>query len=193
MKVKLQVIHGNLKRRYIQITKNDNLRPVLTRVRQIIFDILFNHIDLTDAKILDVCCGSGILGIECVSRGAESVVFIDINNYAIKELKDNCRNLDIIHKCKFFNKNALVPPEGQPVDVVFIDLPYESSFLIKKMLRKLAESKWVNSETIVVIPMDKNYKHHLEEHYTIMKQKIIASTKILFLIKKPDANIVSEE
>ena len=89
MKIKLQIVAGYLKRRNIEVTKNDNVRPILTRVRQTIFDILYNYIDVKDKIALDVCCGTGILGIEFLSKSGAKVHFLDINKENIKELRTN--------------------------------------------------------------------------------------------------------
>lgn len=181
MKIKLKIISGYLKRHSIEITKNENLRPVLTRVRQTIFDILFNLIFIENTLIADICCGSGILGIESLSRGASKCHFFDINKKTIEELKKNCNNLSIFPSCKFWNKNALTPPMGEPLDIIFLDPPYESNFLIKKILRRFRDTKWINEKTILVISMDKKFKHNLLEEYNLLKETTISSSSIYFL------------
>jgi 16S rRNA (guanine966-N2)-methyltransferase len=183
MRIKLPIIAGSLKRRSIEIKKDENLRPVMTRVRQTMFDILFNLIDLENKRVLDVCCGSGILGVESISRGAEMAIFMDINKNAILELKQNCTRLEIFHKSKFYTVNALTPPKGEVVDVLFIDPPYESNFLIAKILRRLFDSKWINEATIIIIPMDRKFQHTLKESYNIIRSTEISSTNLMFLQK----------
>lgn len=193
MKIKLQIIGGSLKRRNIEVTKNENVRPILTRIRQTIFDILYNYIDVKDKVALDVCCGTGILGIEFLSKAGGKVHFLDINKDNIKELKTNTSKLDIFHKCDFIHENALTPPKGEFVDILFLDPPYKSGFLIRKILRRLNEKNWIGNETIIVIPMDKEYKHPLETEYNLFRETIIASTRIVFLTKlikeNPEENI----
>jgi 16S rRNA (guanine966-N2)-methyltransferase len=183
MKIKLQIIGGALKRRNILITKNDNVRPILTRIRQTIFDILYNYIDIRGKIALDVCCGTGILGIEFLSKAGERVHFLDINKENIKELKINTSKLEIFDKCKFINENALTPPKGEYVDILFLDPPYKSGFLIKKILRRLNEKNWIGEETIIVVPMDKEFKHPLAQEYNLFRETVIASTRIVFLTK----------
>jgi 16S rRNA (guanine966-N2)-methyltransferase len=184
MEIKLQILSGYLKRRNIKIKKNSEVRPVLTRIRQTIFDILYNYIDFDKKIALDVCCGTGILGLEFLSRGGKHSYFLDINKDNIDELKKNVSNLELEDKCTFFVKNALTPSIGKEMDVVFLDPPYKSNFLIKKILRRLNENKWLGTETVVIIPMDKNYNHKLDSDYNIFRTTIIASTNILFLTKQ---------
>jgi 16S rRNA (guanine966-N2)-methyltransferase len=181
MRIKLKIISGSMRGRIINITKKDNLRPVLTRVRQTIFDILFNYINIDKTKVLDVCCGSGIFGIESISRGSSKAYFLEINKHICEELKTNCINLGIFDKCKIYNKNALTPPTGEIMDIIFIDLPYTSNFLVTKIIRRLTEKQWIDENTIIILPLDKNFKHKLEEKYSILRQTIISSTIIFFL------------
>lgn len=192
MKIKLQIIGGYLKRRNIEVTKNENVRPILTRVRQTIFDVLYNYLDVKNTVALDVCCGTGILGIEFLSKGGDKVHFLDINKENIKELKLNTGKLDIYDKCNFILENALTPPKGQPVDVLFLDPPYESNFLIKKILRRLNEKNWIDLNTIIIIPMDKDYNHPLRTEYNVFRDMIISSTRILFLTKCENKEKISE-
>lgn len=192
MEIKLQILSGKFKRRNIKVKKNDGVRPVLTRIRQTIFDILYNYIDLNNTIGLDVCCGTGILGIEFLSRGGNHMYFLDINKDNIQQLKTNINTLELNNQCTFLVKNALIPSEGKNMDVIFIDPPYKSNFLIKKILRRLNENQWIGPETIIVIPMDKEYKHPLATEYNIFRTTIIASTQILFLTKKIIINNTSE-
>jgi 16S rRNA (guanine966-N2)-methyltransferase len=185
MKIKLQIIGGSLKRRNIEITKNENVRPILTRIRQTIFDVLYNYIDIKDKVALDVCCGTGILGIEFLSKAGGKVHFLDINKDNIKELRTNTTKLGIYDKCKFILENALTPPKGEAVDILFLDPPYKSGFLIRKMLRRLNEKNWIGSETIIVIPMDKDYNHPLASDYNLFREFTVASTRVVFLTLLP--------
>lgn len=189
MRVKLQIISGRLRRRYLFITKNPELRPVLTRVRQTTFDILFNLVDMNNALVLDACCGSGILGIESISRGSSKVFFFDINKSTCEELKKNCINLGIFSQCKVFNRNILTPSNGIPVNLVFMDPPYSSSFLVSKMIRKLKEYNWINDSSIIVATISSDFKHRLSDEFLLVREVVIASTRVLFLKLKSSTSV----
>ena len=72
--------------------------------------------------------------------------------------------------------------------MLFLDPPYKSGFLIKKILRRLNEKNWIGEETIIVVPMDKEFKHPLGEEYNLFRETVIASTRIVFLTKRPKSN-----
>lgn len=179
MKISLTVISGSLKSRKVQITKNTDLRPMLTRARSTIFNILFNLIDLEDIVVLDVCAGSGILGIETLSRNAQKVHFFDISKTACKELDLNLQNLNLREKSQIYQINIfhILENKYNPADLIFLDLPYKSSFLIPKILNKLEEKNWINDETLLVIATDKKDK---SVAINIIKETIVSNTKILF-------------
>lgn len=183
MRIKLKIINGFLKNRNIFITKNTETRPVMNRVRQNVFDILNNIIDFENSKVLDICCGSGILGIECISRGSQKCYFIDSSEKAIKELKKNFEILDIFPLGAFFYKNIFHINKGEEVDLIFIDLPYNSGFLVKKILKKIFIKNWLGLKTLVIILINK--KENFEDNsFEILREKIISNKKILFLKKK---------
>jgi len=73
----------------------------------------------------------------------------------------------------------------ESLNIIFLDPPYESNFLIKKILRRFRDTNWMNEETIIVISMDKKFKHNLLEEYNLLKHTIISSTSLLFLQLKP--------
>lgn len=73
----------------------------------------------------------------------------------------------------------------ESLNIIFLDPPYESNFLIKKILRRFRDTNWMNGETIIVISMDKKFKHNLLEEYNLLKHTIISSTSLLFLQLKP--------
>ena len=104
----MRVISGSLKGRPINFLKNIDTRPLKDSVRENLFNVLY-HSNLIKTKIdrsniLDLYSGIGSFGIECISRGAKKVTFIeqDINATAI--LKKNLINLSIIDKSKIYNQ-----------------------------------------------------------------------------------------
>jgi len=75
--MKLRIISGELKGRLIDVPKSDLIRPTTDRVRETLFNILNNKINFENISVLDFYSGTGSLGIECISRGAESVNFVE--------------------------------------------------------------------------------------------------------------------
>ena len=87
----MRIISGSLKGKTISFLKNLNTRPLKDSVKENIFNILFHsnlfNVDMQNAHILDLYSGVGSFGIECISRGASKVVFIEENINTVKILK----------------------------------------------------------------------------------------------------------
>ena len=100
------------------------IRPTADRVKESLFNILFPKI--AGARVLDLFCGSGNLGIECLSRGAEFVHFNDISAESISVLK---KNLSRLKEENFSVSNldySLCLARERGFDLIFIDPPYKS-------------------------------------------------------------------
>ena len=103
----MRIISGSFKGRSIKFLKNSNTRPLKDSVRENIFNILeHSHTikpKIKNSNILDLYSGIGSFGIECISRGAKSITFVDQDVSATKILKENLTYLSIINKSKVFN------------------------------------------------------------------------------------------
>ena len=119
----MKILSGRYKGLSIVTSKNISYRPTQTRIRKSIFDILrpFKYL-----KVLDLYSGSGILGFESASRGAESITFVENNSFAVQMLiknKNNFKNSNILiarKKVEVFLKN-----NKQSYDLIFADPPYD--------------------------------------------------------------------
>lgn len=124
----MRVIAGRLKGRRIDAPKGARVRPTYDRVRESVFDILGPRVD--GARVLDLFAGSGALGIECLSRGAESVTFVERDRGVLGVLRANIEALGISASAVVVHGDAvrllagIVP--GGPFELVFVDPPYAS-------------------------------------------------------------------
>lgn len=106
----------------------DVTRPITDRAKQSLFDILSPRID--QARVLDCFSGTGSLGIECLSRGAASAIFIERDRAALARLRRNLKALRIdpsaatVLAGDAFRLAPALPPSTPPLDLVFLDPPY---------------------------------------------------------------------
>ena len=104
----MRIISGFLKGRSINFLKNANTRPLKDSVRESIFNILKHSnlikIKIKDSNVLDLYSGIGSFGIECISRGANKVTFVEKDFNAIKILKENLTRLSIVNKSEVYDK-----------------------------------------------------------------------------------------
>ena len=125
MKNQLRIIGGDWKRRQLPFASIDGLRPTPDRVRETLFNWLMW--DIQNAKVLDICAGSGALAFEALSRGAAEVIMIEPNHTQAKFLTDNLQLLKITNqraKLKVSTAQQALPSLKDEYDVVFLDPPY---------------------------------------------------------------------
>ncbi|MEM7439261.1 MAG: 16S rRNA (guanine(966)-N(2))-methyltransferase RsmD [Pseudomonadota bacterium] len=109
-----------------------HLRPTSDRVREAIFNLLQNGgygDPITGARVLDLFAGTGALGLEALSRGADYVLFVDDGAKSRALIRENIDTLRAIGPTKLFRRDAtrLGPAKGTPFDLVFLDPPYGKS------------------------------------------------------------------
>jgi len=127
-------------------------RPTIDKVRQAIFSALYSRIDFEGARVLDMFAGSGALGIESLSRGAEYAVFLEKNKKACEVIRQNIQN------CKFREISEILQIDfekyqsQEKFDIIFLDPPYHTN-LLQKALKKSID--FAHNETLIVCESDK--------------------------------------
>jgi 16S rRNA (guanine966-N2)-methyltransferase len=129
-------------------------RPTTDRVRESLFNVLAARIDFTGATVLDLYAGSGALGLEALSRGAASAVFVEADHRAAAVVAKNIASLGVEGATLRRGTVAAVLGAGtdRPVDLVVADPPYGvSDAEVSEMLTALANHNWTKSGTVVVV------------------------------------------
>lgn len=154
----VRIIGGEFRRRQISFVCADGLRPTPDRLRETLFNWLMG--DLLGAKVLDVCAGSGVLGFEALSRGADFCVFIEKNSAQFHCLKATAQALNIEHKSQLIHHDALAVLKGDVhtvfegcFDVVFVDPPYDSG-LYEPILNALITHQHISSSSLIYMEHD---------------------------------------
>lgn len=148
----MRIIAGKYKSRLIGAPKGVDLRPTSDRVKESLFGILGTRV--IDADVLDLFSGTGNLGIEALSRGAKSCVFVDTHPRCIAQIKENLKSLDIYEDVEVVLRDGFrymkdASDEGLIFGLVLLDPPYYIE-LIKKSLILLDGYNIINSSSIVV-------------------------------------------
>jgi 16S rRNA (guanine966-N2)-methyltransferase len=126
----VRIISGTFKGRRLTAPAGRATRPTADRIRESIFNILAGSI--RNRRVLDLFAGTGALGIEALSRGAGSAVFVDQARSALTAIRHNIRNLELDDRTRVIqwdirkNLNCLLS-EPKGFDLVFMDPPYETS------------------------------------------------------------------
>jgi 16S rRNA (guanine966-N2)-methyltransferase len=129
----VRIVGGSHKGARIYAPKGRDTRPTSDRVREAIFGILGS---VEDARVLDLFAGSGALGLEALSRGAETAVFVESDPGAVKTIERNLEKLGLEGRIVRADVRRYLPGESERYDVVFVDPPYE---LVESLRMSLAE------------------------------------------------------
>jgi len=139
MSNRLRIIAGSLGGRLIEVPE-EGTRPFADRVRQALFAVLEPR--LPGAHLLDLCAGSGAAGIEALSRGAASVLFVDLSRRAAEVIRRNLAGLDLVARAEVRVADAggsavSLAASGRVFDLVIADPPYDDLAVRRNILRAL--------------------------------------------------------
>lgn len=120
----MRVISGKYRSRILKSPKSDGVRPTTDRARETLFNVLNNLVDFKGIKVLDLFCGTGSFGIECLSRGAEFCTFVDMNTRTVEE---NIKMLKLESNSCIAKNDAVKYISSHDInsELVFADPPYE--------------------------------------------------------------------
>ena len=178
----MRITGGELNGRILGTVNGWNVRPTSSKVRQAVFNIIGN--DLSGFRVIDFFAGSGIMGIEALSRGAEWALFIDNSNKSLDLIK---KNLSI---CGFGNKGFIIKgdiTEGIPehkkisnksIDFVFIDPPYKKD-IIPGVLESVVKNEIMADDSYIVTESMKHdtLPDKVGDFFSV-KTKLYGETKI---------------
>lgn len=175
----MRVIAGKYKGRKLEIPKT-TLRPTLDRTKETLFNILQTY--LPNARVLDLFAGSGNLGIEALSRGAEYCVFVDINKESAKVIKSNCEKCGCSVLSKVINLPYDIAIGGlkQKFDIIFADPPYHDGFYYD-ILKRLDKSDVLAKDAIIVLEHDtENYLPDTVGNISKYREKVMGKCTFSF-------------
>jgi 16S rRNA (guanine966-N2)-methyltransferase len=161
----VRVIGGEFRSRVLKSLPGLDVRPTPDRLREALFNVLAPRI--RNAAFLDVYAGTGAVGIEAMSRGAKSAIFIEHSRPAVSVIRENLRSLNLESRAQIRQGSAaaILPKLEQTWDIVFIDPPYRMEQEYERLLAILGEA--VPALTIV----QHAGRHQLAESYGRLERK----------------------
>lgn len=151
----MRIIAGSAGGLTLRAPKGHKTRPTADRVRESIFNILASRFALADVDVLDLFAGAGGLGIEALSRGARSAVFVDASPAALTSIRANLKTAKLLHRSRLIRARAptgvrMLEERDRRFRGVFLDPPYGDGW-VEKTLRRLARSPIVEPGTWLVV------------------------------------------
>ena len=150
----LRIIAGQWRGRKLTTPTGDTTRPTADRTRETLFSMLVSRLGSFEGlAVADLFAGSGALGLEALSRGAQSCVFVEQDAAAIRALRGNVANLQAQSQCDVRAGSVLaLGPAKAPLDLVMLDPPYGTGageVALDKLQRLgwIGEASWVSLET----------------------------------------------
>lgn len=150
----MRIIGGAWRGRALAAPPGEATRPTADRVRQALFDRLLHapwagRAAIEDASVLDVFAGTGALGLEALSRGAATAVFIERDRAALAALAANIAACGAEDRCRVVAGDACRPPPGRAATLVLLDPPYGQD-LLGSALPALQAAGWIAPDALVV-------------------------------------------
>ncbi|MBP2642195.1 MAG: methyltransferase [Firmicutes bacterium] len=149
----MRVITGSRRGLKLKTPKGLDIRPTSDRVKESVFNIIGNRVIGT--TVLDLFAGTGNLGIEALSRGAEKVIFTDQSSTSLNLTKANVSLAKFMDRAEFYRMGAVSAMEtfakkGIKFDLIFCDPPYNQG-LVMLVLKKLDEASLLSSDGLIVM------------------------------------------
>jgi 16S rRNA (guanine966-N2)-methyltransferase len=185
----MRIVGGKFRGKKIISPTHEGTRPTSDRTREMIFNILlhnpaFGSKVLLDKRVLDVFAGTGALGLEAYSRGAESVTFIEKDRETLSILRINVKAFDLPHMYILEqDATALRQKPSSPFDLVFLDPPYHQD-LVLPTLTQLMTHGWLSQNAVIVVEIAKNESPHLSPLLSLILERTSGAAKVLFCVLK---------
>ncbi len=179
----MRLVSGNYKGAKLFAPKGTNTRPTSDRVRESLFNVLSHGIEefsLENTRILDLFAGTGALGLEALSRGANYCLFVEEDADARGAIRRNIETVGAMGITKIFKRDATrlgeVGTYGE-FDILFADPPYEKG-LGEKALLSAQKGGWLKQNAICVLEERISADFKTPENFTILDERTYGDTVI---------------
>jgi 16S rRNA (guanine966-N2)-methyltransferase len=180
----MRIVGGRFRGKKLLAPTHEGTRPTSDRTRETIFNILLHnpafgpHV-LINKNVLDVFAGTGALGLEAYSRGAQSVTFIENDSRSKEVLKSNLINLKLLSTA-ILSINALsLGNSTTSYDLIFLDPPYHKGMVLPT-LQALHKGGWFKVQAVIVIEVAKEEILELPAFLSLVTERVSGAARILF-------------
>ena len=177
----MRIIAGEWRGRTIAAPAGDTTRPTADRTRETLFNMLASRLgDFDGLSVADLFAGSGALGLEALSRGAGSCLFVEEDKRAVDTIRSNIAKLDAGSRCVVQQASVLrLGPAKAPHDLVLLDPPYDTG-AGAVAIEKLVRLGWIGPATWVSLEV--NAKEDVElRNMQVDAERKVGKAKLLLL------------
>lgn len=178
----MKITAGKYKGSKVKAPDEKIVRPTLSKAREGIFNTLFSIMDFDEKSFLDMFAGSGIMGLEAISRGFSNVLALEKKPKVACILKSNYQNIKLIPNLIVGDSLKLLKKIDKKFDVIYIDPPYFSG-IYEESLKKIKENSVLNPNGIVILEhvTEVNWE---EFGFNLIKQKKYSNKFVTFLAER---------
>ena len=188
----MRIVAGSLKGRSIVAPDGQGTRPTSDRARQAVFNVLEHAAwadSLQGARVMDVYAGSGALGFEAISRGADFCLFVETDEDARGAIRENADAYGVMGRTRVHRRSAVdlgVRPgsDGEAFDLAFLDPPYRKG-LGEQTLLRLLEGNWLKPGAMVVFERGSDEPEIDTPGYERLDARDYGAARVLFLRASP--------
>lgn len=184
----MRVIAGKARRLLLKTIEGMDTRPTTDRIKETLFNMISG--ELPDCCFLDLFSGSGAIGIEALSRGARSAVFVELNPKAAECIRENLKTTRLEDEALVMNCDVLtalkrLESKESLFDFVFMDPPYNKE-LERKVLEYLSGSRLIDYNTVIIVEasLETGFDYLETMGYELIKEKKYKTNKHVFVKKK---------
>lgn len=180
----MRIIAGSARSLPLKTIEGMDTRPTTDRIKETLFNML--NPELSGCLFLDLFAGSGQIGLEAISRGAQKAVFVENNKKAVNCIQENIAFTRFTEQSTLMHMDvvsAIRRMEGKEIfDIIFMDPPYKKG-LEQEVLSVLADSSIINEDTLIVVEaaLDTEFSYLTELGYRITKEKRYKTNMHVFL------------
>ena len=183
----MRIIAGIFRGKKIIQPKDNRTRPLKDLVKESIFNIIHHSnklpVKIENSLILDLFSGVGSFGLECLSRGAKFVTFVENYKEVLVILNKNLKNLKLINNYEILEKDILnnldLNSFNKKFDIIFLDPPYKEKNIFE-IMNKIIDQNILNKNGLIVIHRHKNEIDKFPEKLKIIEEKKYGIAKIIF-------------
>ncbi len=175
----MRVISGSARGRKLLSLAGADTRPTTDRVKESMFNLCMPYV--RDGKVLDVFAGSGALGIEALSRGAQSCTFVENSPAAAEIVRKNLENTRLSGTLILGDAVSFLERTKEKFSLIFLDPPYDGGFY-KPVLSKIAEKEMLEPGGVLVLEKRADAEMPLPDGLEILKDRKYGKTAILLIV-----------
>ena len=183
----MRIVGGSHKGRRLTAPDGRGTRPTSDRARESLFNILAPSplVELDGARVVDAFAGSGALGLEALSRGADHACFMERDPAALAAIRANVAELRVGEQATILRADATKPPVApRPCTLALIDAPYDKD-LSAPCLAALAAKGWLAPGALAVVEVAAREMLPVPDGFTVADERIYGAARVVFLVYNP--------